>query len=296
MYIRLRSLTLSLVVATLVGPVAAQEAVEESEPLAEEESAPLTAETVLASVNGEEITLGHVIAARATLPAQYDSAPDEQLYNGILQQLIQQEALSQALDTLPPLVALTLENEERSLKAAEVIENLLQNAVSEEDIQAAYDARFANFETSEEYNASHILVETEEEAIALKEELDGGASFAGTAREKSTGPSGPNGGELGWFGTGMMVPSFEAATIALEVGQISDPVETQFGWHVIQLNDVRISEPPALETVREEIVGTLRNTAAVEIISSAADDADVIVPRIEILDFSIVSQRELLEP
>lgn len=287
----LRSMTLALAVATLAGPLTAQEIKEITE-----ESEPVTAKTVLARVNGKEITLGHMIAARATLPEQYDNVPDEELFNGILQQMIQQEALAQALDTLPPLLATTLENEQRSLKAGEVIEDRLQTAVSEEDIQAAYDAQFADFESTEEFNASHILLETEEEAIAVKAELDGGANFVVTAREKSTGPSGPNGGDLGWFGTGMMVPSFEAATIALEVGGISDPVETQFGWHIIQLKDMRATEPPALDTVRDQIAGTLRNAAAVEIISTAADDADVVIPVIENFDYSLVSQRELLEP
>ncbi|MFK7764208.1 MAG: peptidylprolyl isomerase [Roseobacter sp.] len=282
---------LSLAVATLAGPLTAQEIQETSE-----ESEPVTAQTVLARVNGKEITLGHMIAARATLPEQYDNVPDEELFNGILQQMIQQEALAQALDTLPPLLATTLENEQRSLKAGEVIEDRLQNAVSEEDIRAAYDAQFADFESTEEFNASHILLETEEEAIAVKAELDGGANFIVTAREKSTGPSGPNGGDLGWFGTGMMVPSFEAATIALEVGEISDPVQTQFGWHVIQLNDMRATEPPALDTVRDQITGSLRNAAAVEIISTAADDADVVIPVLEDFDYSLVSQRDLLEP
>ena len=94
-----------------------------------------------------------------------------------------------------------------------------------------------------EYNASHILVATEGEAIQLKIEIDDGADFSQSARDNSTGPSGPSGGELGWFGPGVMVPPFEKAVFALEVGEVSNPVQTLFGWHLIKLNQVR---PPVI--------------------------------------------------
>ncbi|MGA9433734.1 MAG: peptidylprolyl isomerase [Roseobacter sp.] len=264
-------------------------------PLQAQEATDISPDTVVATVNGQDITLGHMIAARATLPEQFDQAAPQDLYNGILQQLIQQTALAQRIDTLPPLVALTLENEERSLKAGEAVEAALLDAVTDEDLQAAYDAQYANVEPQEEYNASHILLETEEEAIAAIEEIEGGAEFATVAREKSTGPSGPNGGELGWFGAGMMVPSFESAVIALEVGEVSAPVQTQFGWHVITLNDARKQSVPTLDEVREELLTGLRNEAARTIITSAPDDQDVILPELEGIDPAILIQRELLE-
>lgn len=280
----LRLLVVPILVAALSGAAGAQDA-----------GAP-DADTVVATVNGQEITLGHLIAARATLDERFDSLPAEELYNGILRQLIQQTALAQTVENLPPLVALTLENEERSLKAGEAVENQLVGAVTEEDIQAAYDEAMADFETKEEYNASHILLPTQEEAQAVKDDIDGGANFAATAREKSTGPSGPNGGELGWFGTGMMVPDFEAATIALEVGQVSDPIQTQFGWHVIKLNDVRKTEPPTLESVRETIEQNLRTAAATEIIEGATEGILVVIPEDTGVTAEMLTQRELLEP
>ncbi len=273
----------ALLSVSLSGPLGAQDATE------------ITGDTVVATVNGEDITLGHLIAARATLPEQFNSADPQDLYNGILQQLIQQTALSQQIDDLPALVALTLENEERSLKAGEAIEAALMDAVTEEDVQAAYDAQFANVEPQEEYNASHILVTSEEEALAIKAELDAGANFADVAREKSTGPSGPNGGELGWFGSGMMVPSFEAAVIALEVGEVSSPIETQFGWHVIILNDARKQAVPTLDDMREELLTGLRNEAAREIITGSVEGQDVVIPEIEGIDPAVLTQRELLE-
>ncbi|MEP2892221.1 peptidylprolyl isomerase [Tateyamaria sp.] len=220
--------------------------------------------TVVATVNGTEITIGHMIIARATLPAQFQELPPEVLFNGILEQLVQQTLLAQSYtDELPNRVALSLENETRSLTAGEALELVLQTAITPEAIQTAYETRFADAEATEEYNASHILVETEEAALAIQADIEAGADFAATAREKSTGPSGPNGGQLGWFGTGAMVPSFEAAVITLEVGEVSAPVQTQFGWHVIKLNEIRVQDRPALDDVRQEIEDEVR-AAAVE--------------------------------
>lgn len=280
----LTRLAVTLLAASLSAPLAAQDATE------------VTGDTVVATVGGVDITVGHMIAARATLDERFNDVPPQDLYNGILQQLIQQQALALQVDSLPRIVELTLENEERSLKAGEALNTALMTAVSDEELQAAYDAQYGNVDPQEEYNASHILLETEEEAKAVKADLDGGADFAATAREKSTGPSGPNGGELGWFGTGMMVPPFEAATIALEVGQISDPVQTQFGWHVIRLNETRQQEVPSLDDVREELLGALRNEAARGIVEGAPDTVEVLVPEVEGIDPAILSQRELLEP
>lgn len=217
-------------------------------------------DTVVATVNGVDITLGHMIVARATLPEQYQTLPDAVLFDGILDQLIQQQALANAYEgSLPNRVTLSLENETRSLTAGEVVEEILVNSVTEEKMRAAYDARFGDVDPGNEFNASHILVETEEEAKAIVEELAGGADFAEVAKEKSTGPSGPGGGSLGWFGPGMMVPPFEAAVAALEVGAVSAPVQTQFGWHVIKLNETRQANVPSFEDVRAELEEQVRS-------------------------------------
>lgn len=280
----LRILACTLVAAWLQTPLLAQDAAEPS------------AETVVATVNGVEIKLGHMIAARASLPQQYQQLPDAALFDGILEQLIQQSALSQSFTgELPARVKMSLENEERSLRAGEAIELALADAVTEEDIQTAYDAQYGNADPQEEYNASHILVATEEEAIAVKEKIDGGADFAATAREESTGPSGPNGGELGWFGTGMMVPEFEAATISLSEGEVSEPIQTQFGWHVIKLNGTRQAEIPTLENVREEITGELRRVAVQEMIENSTDGVDIVLPEGQDLDPALLRQLDLLD-
>ncbi|MFQ5439329.1 MAG: peptidylprolyl isomerase, partial [Paracoccaceae bacterium] len=134
----------------------------------------------------------------------------------------------------------------------------------------------------QEYKASHILVKTREEAAQIVKQLQDGADFAGLAREKSTGPSGPGGGDLGWFAKGDMVKSFEDAVLALAIGEISQPTQTQFGWHVIKLFDMRNGSIPTLEDVRENLTQELRQRALESEISRLTDGADVIRTEVEI--------------
>ncbi len=261
--------------------------------LAEEQAAP-GLETVVATVNGVEITLGHMAVAKATLPDQYRQLPADVLFPGILDQLISQTALVQSFNgEIPDRVRLALENEERSLVAGEVVEGVLAGAVTDAAVQAAYDARFADADAGEEYNASHILVETEEEALAVQAEITAGADFAETAQEKSTGPSGPGGGALGWFGPGQMVPTFEAAVIALRPGEVSDPVQTQFGWHVIKLNETRVKEAPSLDEVRAELEDQIRSEAVQARIAELTEAANVDRSGADGLDPSVLDTLDL---
>lgn len=243
------------------------------------------ASTVLATVDGVDITLGHVILLRTDLPEQYLSAPDDVLFEGILDQLIEQTLLGSMVTEDPLEVTLTLENERRTLMAGAAIAHTLGDEPTEEEYQAAYDEAYADFPVEPEFNASHILVETEDVAKELVIALEEGADFAELAAEKSTGPSGPEGGTLGWFGLGQMVGEFEEAVQLLEVGEVSPPVETQFGWHVLILNDIRETAPPTLEEVRgnmgQRIQGQrieaklieLREAATIELKSEGIDPA-----------------------
>ena len=233
------------------------------------------ANTVVATVNGQEITLGHMIVLKTRLPAQYQNIPHDTLFEGILDQLVQQTLLAQSVDSISKGSQLTLENEERALWAQEEVLRLAEEVVTEDAIQSAYDEAFVDFVPETEYDASHILVDTEEEAQALVETLAGGADFAELAMEKSTGPSGPNGGQLGWFGLGRMVPPFEAAVVEMDVGAVSDPVQTQFGWHVIKLNGVRDTAPPALEEVRGDLEDQVNRVALEARIEELTQGAEV---------------------
>lgn len=243
----LKRLTLSLALGTALALPAAAEP---------------DADTVVARVNGTEITLGHMIVAFASLPQQYRQVPPDVIYTAILDQLIRQSALMQSrTDEEPRHVRLQLDNERRSLLAAEEIEGIMSGAASPEEVRAYYDAKYADGFGSDEYNAAHILLESEEEAKAVKAEIDGGADFAATAKARSTGPSGPNGGALGWFGAGRMVPEFEAAVVGMETGEVSEPIKTKFGWHIIKLNEKRKSDAPSFEEAQPELIKELRQKA-----------------------------------
>ena len=251
-------------------------------------------DTVLATVNGTEITIGHLIALQQRLPEQYKQLEDDVPYNGMLDQLIQQTALSQEMtkETTKAL-DIGLENEMRAYLAGEQLARLGTAEIPEEDMQAAYDAQFADAEPEQEFNAAHILVETEEEALAVKKQVEDGADFADVAKEKSTGPSGPSGGALGWFGKGQMVPEFETAVLGLEDGQVSDPVQTQFGWHIVMRNESRNRAAPTLDEVRGELEQSLRAKAIEDGITSITEGAEVTRNEIEI-DPSIIRNFDLL--
>ena len=258
------------------------------------QDADVNADTVVAVVNGTEITMGHVILLRTQLPEQYLSAPDEILFDGILDQLIDQTLLGDTVGEDSLELKLTLENEARALRAAVAIDGVIGQGFSDKAIAAAYDEAYGDFPVAPEFNASHILVETEGEAEALIVALNEGADFAALAKEKSTGPSGPQGGELGWFGLGMMVPPFEEAVLGLEVGQISGTVQTQFGWHVLILNDQRDVPPPALETVIAELTQGLQQSALDAKVTELREDASV-ETMVEGMDPAIMKKLDLLD-
>ena len=261
---------------------------------------PLSAETgidqVVATVNGTDITMGHMIVARSGLPDQYRNLPDDVLFKGILDQVIQQTILAaQAGGDTPDRVRLALENERRALMAAEHMDVVLADAVTEDAVVAAYEKTFAGAVPEREFDASHILVETEDEAKALVTDLDGGADFAELAKEKSTGPSGPRGGALGWFGTGQMVPEFENAVKDMEVGAVSTPIKTQFGWHVIKLNDTRSKDAPKIDDVRADLEQQVRMETVDAYIAKLTEGATIFKTPATDIDTSKLSDLSLLE-
>ena len=262
-------------------------------PLAAEETP--TADTVVATVNGTEITLGHMILVQQNLPQQYQTMPSEMLFTGILDQVIRQTLLMQTAPAEDSrLVRLSVENQRRSLKSGEVLQSVVEAAVTDEAIKAYYDEHYQGKPGAPEFKASHILVDTEEEAKALIERLNAGEDFAELAKEKSTGPSGPNGGALGWFGPGQMVKPFENAVMALEPGQISQPVKTQFGWHVILLSETRKQDTPPLEVVQNEIRARLDNQAVDDKVTELTNAAKIDTSGAETLDPALIKQIELL--
>ena len=268
----------SLIALGLGGTVAAQDASD-----------------VVATVGDTEITLGQMIIIRAQLPREYEQFPDEVLFEGILDQLIQQQLLADAAGEEPQRVTDALINERRSLMAGELINDIVTTEVTEDAIAAAYAEQVEGLEPETEWNASHLLVATEEEALAAKARVDGGEEFADVARDVSTGPSGPSGGELGWFGPGQMVSEFEAAVTEMEPGDVSDPVQTQFGWHIVTLNDSRQKELPGLEDMRVEISNGLREQVIDARLAELREATEVTMPEDGAFDPAILKNLDLIE-
>jgi peptidyl-prolyl cis-trans isomerase C len=251
-------------------------------------------ETVIATINGTDITLGHVISLASRLPEQYLDIENKDLYAGIVEQLIQQQLLGSLITKETTVIKLATDNEKRALLATEAIDRISVEALTQEAIDEQYNTAYKNEEPIPEYHAGHILVETEAEAQRIAEMLAGDADFAETAKQMSTGPSGSSGGDLGWTGLGQLVPEFEATMIALEAGQVSVPVKTDFGWHVIKLNEKRNQPEPELATVLEEIKQTLTSAAIDKRISQLKESVNIVRNEQEI-DPSFVKKFEILK-
>ena len=153
-----------------------------------------------------------------------------------------------------PTLAAQIELQKYGALAQAVAADFMANvAITEEEILAEYSEQ-AKLAPPLQFKARHILVATQSEALELVTQLDGGANFEELAKEKSTGPSGPTGGDLGWFSPDQMVPTFSNAVATLEDGKYTPvPVQTQFGWHVILREESRENQPPTFESVRDVI-------------------------------------------
>lgn len=281
---RLRPVAAALLLAGVggVAPVAADEAPD--------------MDTVVATVNDTDITLGHMLVLRAGLPQQFAQLPADVLYGGILDQLIQQTLLVDAQEgEISKRAQLTLENERRALIASDEMARIVGGAVTETAIEAMYQQAYVEGADSTEYKAAHILVETEEKAQELIAMLEGGASFPALAQEHSTGPSGPSGGTLGWFSAGMMVEPFQEAVEALSPGDVSAPVQTQFGWHVILLEETRVQDRPQLDDVRGDIENQLRQEAIDAEIDRLSKLGSIDRAAGDALDPTVLDQIDLLE-
>ena len=289
--------TLALILAL---PAVAQDtaAPAPAAPAADTPAAPMkdvTADTVVATVGDRTVTLGAMAAMRANLPDQYKQLPDDVLFNGVLDQMIQQIVLGQSLTDPTPAEQKTLQNQETAVRASLMISRILAQPVTDAELKAAYDARFAAAAPETEYDASHILVPTEDEAKVIEDQLKAGGDFAAIAKEKSKDPgSAANGGELGWFGAGMMVPEFETAVAGMKKGDISAPVQTQFGWHIIKLNDTRVKAAPTMDEMHDELVQQIKDQRVQDAIAAAMAKADV-KKDVEGIDKAVLKNEDLLK-
>ncbi|MBC2836213.1 peptidylprolyl isomerase [Paragemmobacter straminiformis] len=239
-----------------------------------------TVDTVVATVNGEAITLGELIVMREKLPAQYQQIPDDALFKGLIEQAVQQLALEQSVtEGKTKRDELWLKTDARGYMAGKALQSVVTAGVTEEAIKAAYDEKYAKAPDTTEYSAAHILVDSEDKAKELKAKIDGGADFAELAKANSSDTgSAVNGGDLGWFGPGMMVKPFEDAVVALKPGEVSGPVKSDFGWHIIKLNETRVAAKPDLEAVRQELTEALQQKVIGDHIAKLTAEAKVEKP------------------
>jgi peptidyl-prolyl cis-trans isomerase C len=214
---------------------------------------------VLAKVDGQPITETDVQAMSASLAQQLQQVPAEMRRRAVLDRLIDlrlivAQAQKSGLDKGDAFKA-RLEQIRQQLLVGEFVKIEVEAAVTPEMINARYDKDAASFTPPEELRARHILVKTKEEAQAVIADLAKGADFAKLAEEKSQDPgSAKQGGDLGFFGPGDMVPEFDKAAGELKIGEVTkEPVQTQFGFHVIKLEEKRKQPLPGLDQVKDQI-------------------------------------------
>jgi peptidyl-prolyl cis-trans isomerase C len=234
---------------------------------------------VRAKFAGEEIRQSDIEFFVSQLPDKVRAAPREQIEPLVVDELINTRLVARLARS-----AGTQDNEDYKRQvedaAARILQTVylagqIQERMTEERLDKAYEVFVAENPPTEQIRASHILVEAKESAQAIVAEVRSGGDFAEVARRESTGPSASAGGDLGFFEKGQMVPTFAEAAFALEVNEVSDPVQTQFGWHIIKLANRRQTPPPSLDEVREELTQRLTGEIMGEVLSEAREGVTI---------------------
>lgn len=240
-------------------------------------------ERVIVLIDGIEVTIGMVQQAIAGLPPELlQQFPGEVLMQLMTEQvavnlLMASKAEEAGLDETPEFEA-QMDAFRMQLLADTFIQGEIDSRVTDEAVAEAYEQFVAANPAYDEVSARHILLDTREEAVDTIQALEDGGDFAELAMERSTGPSGPDGGDLGYFQRERMVPPFADAAFELAVGEYTlEPVETQFGWHVILVEDRRTIEPPALEEIGEELRASLRQPLTQEVFEDIRDGAEIVL-------------------
>jgi len=249
---------LMLGTALIFAPISAMAQDAAANAVATAQPAAPTPDTVVAKVGDDTITEADISFASEDLAQELANVPPDQRKAFLLTVLIDMKVMAKAakdagMDQTDIFKRRLAYLEERALRRAYFAEKVT-TAVTPEAVKTAYDKYVADFKPQDQVHARHILVSSEEDAKAIKKELDGGASFEELAKSKSIDPSAKqNGGDLGFFSAGQMVKPFEDAAFKLEPGQISDPVQSQFGWHIIKVEEKRKSAPPTIEQIGPQL-------------------------------------------
>ena len=235
----------------------------------------LSADTPFIEVNGKVIKFGSAIIAFSKIQQRNVNFDKNTIFSQIVQQLVNEELLSQKIDKENKLTLLALEHEKRSAKAAQMVSKILKNFPNDELVESAYQNLTNELKGSLEYNASHILVKEEGQAKTLRNDISEGKNFEALAKEYSIGPTGKNGGKLNWFDLDSMVPEFSTALMVLSEGDISQPVQTKFGWHLIKLNKTREKKIPEFQKIRAQLVQNLRQKKINDYLNSLNENSEI---------------------
>jgi peptidyl-prolyl cis-trans isomerase C len=245
---------------------------------------------VIARVNGVDVHESDLAVAEDEIGSNMPAMAPAQKRDYLITYLADVIMLAQAADQQKladkPDVQRQIAFARNKVLMEAVLQKAGESAVTDDALHKLYDEAVKQMPAEQEVRARHILVATEDEAKEIEAELKKGADFAALAKEKSKDPSAAtNGGDLGYFSKDQMVPEFAEAAFKLDKGQISDPVQTKFGWHVIQVEDKRTKPTPTFEEVKpqlvnyvarraqEELVGNLRKTAKIERLDQPAAPA-----------------------
>ena len=240
-----------------------------SSPVMAADAAVPPGDPVVARVDGVELHLSDVEAAQQNLPPQAQKLPLPQIYPILLDRLVDGALITEAgrkqhLDQDPEVQSRLKRYEDRLIQES-YLNRAVKQAETEDRLRTRYQTLLKEKPAHEEVHASHILLASEAEAKSVIAELDKGADFAALAKKYSTDPGAQSGGDLGYFGHDEIVAEFADAAFGLPAGQYTrTPVKTEFGWHVIKVEDRRLSKPPSFEEAREELNRDLAN----EIISA----------------------------
>lgn len=235
---------------------------------------------VVAKLNGEEIKRSDVFDFISGLPDQVRQMPIQNLFPIALEQVINNRIVNDKAESAnlagdPEVEQLVTQAKNQIIRNV-FVERKIDEHVTQKKLLAKYEELLNNLEGVKETRARHILVESEEKAREIIQKLNEGADFEELAKAESTGPSAPQGGDLGYFAKGEMVPAFAEAAFALEVGaHSSEPVETQFGWHVIKVEDRRDRPEPDFETVKPQLEQQLRQEAMAELLQEWQKEAKI---------------------
>ena len=255
-------------------------------------AASVFAQGALATVNGKPLTEADMKLAETEIGPDIASLPDATKRRVLIEYLIENQLFSEAAEGDKLAAGAAFEERmqywrRRALRDL-YFDKAVKGGVAEAEAKKFYDDQVKAIKPEEEVQARHILVEKKELAVELADKVKKGGDFAGLAKEHSKDPgSKEQGGDLGFFGKGQMVPAFEDAAFKLAKGQVSEPIETQFGWHVIKVDEKRTRPVPTFDTVKERIMASLTQQKAQQIGTDLRTKA-----KIEYLDADIKKQIE----